>query len=121
MATGWGHASVRVARPPEVSLGDFLGEMREWLDHHRVTTVDFRSAPAERRGEFEIRFNSLADARLFGQRFAPTSGTVIVLDHLSGLRSGPNIGPEVGTLSALQGSPSTSGDRFMDEPAPQAA
>jgi hypothetical protein len=42
MATTWKTISVRVKRPPEVSLGEFFTVMRSWLDHHCILLADFR-------------------------------------------------------------------------------
>src|SRR4029077_16907947 len=68
--------TVRVERPPEVSLEQFFGDMRTWLDHHRIMLADFRSVVvAEKSGVFDAQFSDLQDARLFEARFSaqPTS------------------------------------------------
>jgi hypothetical protein len=83
MATISETLTVRVERPPEVSLEEFFGGMRTWLDHHRIMLADFRSVIlAEKSGVFDAQFNNLQHARLFEGHFAaqPTSDVPARLD-----------------------------------------
>jgi hypothetical protein len=54
-----------ITRAPDISLGDLLADMRSWLDSRRIETIGFNVS----KSEFEVRFKSFADARLFEQRF----------------------------------------------------
>jgi hypothetical protein len=53
-------------RPPEILFGDFLADMRSWLDNRRIETVGFDVIG----GQCEIRFRKSEDARRFERRFA---------------------------------------------------
>ena len=65
---------VRVKRRPRTSLGNFFADMRSWLDHESIEPAEFRKTAAGNRGEFEVRFNPLGDASLFGRRFSVRQG-----------------------------------------------
>src|ERR1700722_4834653 len=72
MATTWKTVSVRVERPPEVSLAEYFADMRSWLDHNCIILADFRGvALVNRSGVFDALFDNPRDALLFGRRFAP--------------------------------------------------
>ena len=72
MATTWKTISVRIERPPEVSLAEFFADMRSWLDHNCIILADFRGVTlANRNGVFDALFDNPRDALLFGRRFAP--------------------------------------------------
>jgi hypothetical protein len=72
MSTTWKTISVRVERPPEVSLAEFFADMRSWLDHNCIILADFRGVTlADRNGVFDAVFDNPRDARLFERRFAP--------------------------------------------------
>ena len=72
MATTWKTVSVRVERPPEVSLAEYFADMRSWLDHNCIILADFRGVTlADRNGVFDALFDNPRDALLFGRRFAP--------------------------------------------------
>jgi hypothetical protein len=66
MATNSEAAAVFVVRPPGILLGDFLADMRSWLDNRHIETVGFNVA----KGQFEVRFKNPDHARRFGRRFA---------------------------------------------------
>ena len=71
LATTWKTIAVRIERPSEVALADFLAAIRSWLDHHCIMLADFRT-----KGDvFDALFDNPRDARLFERRFAaqPTS------------------------------------------------
>jgi hypothetical protein len=53
-------------RPPDILLGDFLADMRSWLDNRHIETVGFDIA----KGQFEVRFKRPDEARRFERRFA---------------------------------------------------
>jgi hypothetical protein len=55
-----------VVRPPDISLGDLLTDMRAWLDRRHIETVGFDIA----KGQCEVRFKRPGDAHRFAQRFA---------------------------------------------------
>jgi hypothetical protein len=65
MATNFESAAF-VMRPPDISLGDFLSDMRLWLDSQRIETVGFDIV----NGQCEVRFIKPEDARCFEKRFA---------------------------------------------------
>jgi hypothetical protein len=71
MATTWKTITVRIERPPEVSLAEFFADIRAWLDHHCIMLADFRG----KSDVFDALFDNPRDARLFERRFAdqPTS------------------------------------------------
>jgi hypothetical protein len=66
MATNLEAAAAFVVRPPDVLLGDFLADMRSWLDNRRIETVEFNIP----KGQFEVCFKRADDARRFERRFA---------------------------------------------------
>lgn len=66
--------AVRVKRPRKTSLRDFFADMRCWLDHQSIEPAEFRRTAADDRREFEVRFNRLGDASLFGRRFGVRAG-----------------------------------------------
>jgi hypothetical protein len=69
MATTWKTITVRIERPPEVSLAEFFADMRAWLDHHCIMLADFKG-----KGDvFDALFDNPRDARLFERRFAAQS------------------------------------------------
>jgi hypothetical protein len=55
-------ATVFVMRPPEISLGEFLAEMRSWLDSKKIEPIAFKSIS---RDEYEVSFKSFDEAYLF--------------------------------------------------------
>jgi hypothetical protein len=62
--------TVRVELPPEASLGNFLAEIRSWLEHHCILT-DFKGVPLPgKSGIFDVAFDNPRDAALFERRFA---------------------------------------------------
>jgi hypothetical protein len=62
---------VRVERPSEIPLGEFLGDLRKWLDHHCVMLASLNPVTlANKSGVFDALFDDPRDARLFGRRFA---------------------------------------------------
>ena len=61
-------STVRVSRPPEVTLGEFLAVVRKWLDHQCIL-ADFQG----RDRMVEAQFDNPRDARLFERRFAHQS------------------------------------------------
>jgi hypothetical protein len=67
MTSGLDTATVFVTRPPETLLGDFFAEMRSWLDYRAIEPVNFQTIA---KGEFEVRFENFADARVFSEEFA---------------------------------------------------
>jgi hypothetical protein len=56
--------NLEAAAAPDVLLGDFLVDMRSWLDNRHIETVGFA------KGQFEVRFRRTDDARRFERRFA---------------------------------------------------
>src|ERR1700720_2934383 len=77
MATTWKTITVRVERPPEMSLGEFFAEMRSWLDHRCIIPAEFRGiAVANKSDVFDVLFDDPRDALFFGRRFTAqaTSG-----------------------------------------------
>jgi hypothetical protein len=59
---------VRAAPPIGVSLGNFMNEIRMWLDSQKIEPVSFRSAPGATSG-FEIAFDNAEDAERFRRHF----------------------------------------------------
>jgi hypothetical protein len=53
-------------RPPDISLGDFLADMRSWLDNRHIESIGFDIT----KGQCEVRFKRLDNARRFEQQFA---------------------------------------------------
>ena len=54
---------VRVQKP-EPKLAEAMGEMRVWLDHHRVELVDFDIAQTRQPGiAFDLRFRREARSK----------------------------------------------------------
>jgi hypothetical protein len=62
MAKIFSTATVFVMRPPEISLGEFLAEMRSWLDSKKIEPIAFKSIS---RDEYEVSFKSFDEAYLF--------------------------------------------------------
>jgi hypothetical protein len=78
MATTWETITVRVQRPPEIPLGEFFGDMRIWLDHHRVMLANFNGVTlANKSGVFEAQFDNPRDALLFKRRFAAQPTNIV--------------------------------------------
>jgi hypothetical protein len=70
MATIWKTISVRVERPPEAPLAEFLADMRSWLDHQCIVPAEFRGVTlANKSGVFDVLFDNPREALLFGRRF----------------------------------------------------
>lgn len=69
MATTWKTIAVRVERPTEIPLGEFLADMRSWLDHRCILLADFKAVPSKS-GVFDALFDNPRDALFFGRRFA---------------------------------------------------
>ncbi len=61
-STATATATVFVMRPPEISLGEFLAEMRSWLDSKKIEPIAFKSIS---RDEYEVSFKSFDEAYLF--------------------------------------------------------
>jgi hypothetical protein len=73
VATTWQTTTVRVERPPEASLGNFIAEIRSWLVHHCIL-ADFKGVPLPGKGGvFDVVFDNPRDAALFERRFAGQS------------------------------------------------
>jgi hypothetical protein len=66
MATNLETASAFVMRSPDILLGDFLTDMRSWLDNRHIETVGLNIA----KGQLEVRFKKPDHARRFERRFA---------------------------------------------------
>jgi len=66
VATNLETTAVFLMRPPDILLGDFLADMRSWLDNRHIETVGFDIA----KGQFEVRFKRSDEARRFERRFA---------------------------------------------------
>jgi len=66
LATTWKTIAVRIERPSEVALADFLAAIRSWLDHHCIMLANFRG----KTDVFDAVFDNPRDARLFERRFA---------------------------------------------------
>jgi hypothetical protein len=66
MATNIETAAAFVMQPPAILLGDFLADMRSWLDNQRIETVGFDIA----KGQCEVRFKGPDDARRFERWFS---------------------------------------------------
>jgi hypothetical protein len=80
MATTWQTITVRVERPSEASLGDFLKVLRSWLDHHCIILADFQDVTVPNKsGVFDAVFDNPRDALFFGRRFAgqPTNNVPV--------------------------------------------
>src|ERR1700683_1900803 len=89
MATTWKTITVRVERPPEISLGEFFAELRSWLDHHCIIPAEFRGVTlADKNGVYDVLFDNPRDAGLFERRFA-TQPTISVPASIA---SRPSIG-----------------------------
>jgi hypothetical protein len=56
---------VLAKRRPDILLGEFLEDMRSWLDNRRIETVGFDIL----NGQCEVRFRTPEDARRFERRF----------------------------------------------------
>jgi hypothetical protein len=70
VATTWQTTTVRVERPPEASLGNFIAEIRSWLVHQCIL-ADFKGVPLPgKSGVFDVVFDNPRDALLFERRFA---------------------------------------------------
>jgi hypothetical protein len=62
--------TVRVERPKQ-ALAATMGDMRTWLDTHKVQPAAFKIAPTEGSVAFDVRFHEPHDASLFQQKFIP--------------------------------------------------
>jgi hypothetical protein len=61
---------VHVETPAGVWLGNFLGDMRIWLDRHEIALMLFeRGKSAGPWGAFDLSFQSEGEAMLFDRRF----------------------------------------------------
>ena len=66
--------AVRVEHPRDVSLADFLADVRSWLDHQCIMPAEFNGVTlGNRSGVFDVLFDNPRDAALFGRRFATQS------------------------------------------------
>lgn len=61
--------NVRVEKPRQ-SLAETMGEMRSWLDTHKVQPAAFKVATTSTGVAFEVSFQEEYHATLFQQRFA---------------------------------------------------
>jgi hypothetical protein len=79
VATTWQTTTVRVERPPEASLGNFIAEIRSWLVHHCIL-ADFKGVPLPgKSGVFDVVFDNPRDALLFERRFAGQQTSLVPL------------------------------------------
>jgi len=66
VATTWQTVTVRIERPPEASLADFLAILQSWLDHHCIALAGFTGVTLPNKsGGFDVVFDNPRDALLF--------------------------------------------------------
>jgi outer membrane lipoprotein-sorting protein len=61
--------TVRVERPKQ-ALAATMGDMRTWLDTHKVQPAAFKIAPTEGNVAFHVQFREENHASLFQQKFS---------------------------------------------------
>ncbi|MBV9859957.1 MAG: hypothetical protein JO038_07635 [Alphaproteobacteria bacterium] len=68
--------SVRIAKPPEVALGEWMSQLRSWFDRHGIEPNRFQTQPrSTSRPEFyEVSFRDATQADLFAAEFTTRSG-----------------------------------------------
>jgi len=63
--------TIQVSPPAGTSLGNFMNEVRMWLDSRNIQSSAFRSTASDVGFGFEIGFERKEDAEQFRQRFSP--------------------------------------------------
>jgi hypothetical protein len=64
-----GTYGIHIETPVGTSLGDAMGDIRSWLDTHKIEPIAFRSNAIEGVFIFDIRFRSQDEAHLFERDF----------------------------------------------------
>ena len=60
---------VTSGQPSGASLGEIMGEMRDWMNANKIQPRAFKTVVSEGRLAFEVEFLTEDEAQLFRQRF----------------------------------------------------
>jgi hypothetical protein len=69
--SGSGPLKVHVSPPLGVTIGNFMNEIRVWLDSQKIQLAAFRTTASDVGFGFEIDFHREEDAERFRERFSP--------------------------------------------------
>jgi hypothetical protein len=62
---------IQVGPPVGVSIGNFMNEIRMWLDNQKIQLSGFRTTASDVGFGFEVGFEREEDAERFRERFSP--------------------------------------------------
>jgi len=62
--------SIYIETPVGTPLGDFISDIRPWLDRHKIEPVELKSEAKDGAITLDICFRSQDDAQLFERDFA---------------------------------------------------